>query len=88
MRCQTIQVISLIRGINFDRFHLAVSLVTCYESAELVLKTWRRPCQLEAKYHSFCSVVSWFNSMVNPIVYCFLNKRFRNEYAKVLHCSK
>lgn len=36
MRCQTIQVISLIRGINFDRFHLAVSLVTCYESAELV----------------------------------------------------
>ena len=32
-RCQTIQVISLIRGINFDSFNFAVALVTCSDSA-------------------------------------------------------
>ena len=31
-----------------------------------------------------CSNVSWFNSALNPIVYVFLNPRFRREYIRLL----
>lgn len=38
----------------------------------------------DPRIHSLCSVVTWFNSMVNPIIYCFLNARFRKEYKKII----
>lgn len=38
----------------------------------------------DPRIHSLCSIVTWFNSMVNPIIYCFLNARFRKEYKKIL----
>lgn len=40
--------------------------------------------KFDRRIHALCSLVTWFNSMVNPIIYCFLNKRFRDEYRKIL----
>ena len=40
--------------------------------------------KIDRRIHALCSLVTWFNSMVNPIIYCFLNKRFRDEYRKIL----
>lgn len=40
--------------------------------------------QFDPRIHAMCSLITWFNSMVNPIIYCFLNSRFRDEYKKIL----
>ena len=38
----------------------------------------------DVRVHMSASVVSWFNSSINPIIYVILNPRFRREYIRLI----
>nr|XP_002120235.3 alpha-2 adrenergic receptor [Ciona intestinalis] len=38
----------------------------------------------DPRVHMFASVITWLNSCVNPVVYCFINKRMRLQYKNLL----
>ena len=40
----------------------------------------------DPRIHMGCSIMTWFNSCSNPIIYCLLYPRFQREYKRLLKC--
>ena len=41
----------------------------------------------DPRIHMGCSIMTWFNSCSNPIIYCLLYPRFQREYKRLLKCQ-
>lgn len=41
----------------------------------------------DPRIHMGCSIMTWFNSCSNPIIYCLLYPRFQREYKRLLKCN-
>jgi len=81
------KMISNRQNVDYKLLGISVTIVFVFTALFLpsvIVNLLPNSSQFDPRIHALCSLVTWFNSMVNPIIYCFLNKRFRDEYRKIL----
>merc|ERR1712130_556752 len=61
--------------VDFKLLAISVTIVVVFMTTFLpsvVVNLLPGSRNFDPRIHSLCSVITWFNSMVNPIIYCFL----------------
>ncbi|XP_076806482.1 G-protein coupled receptor moody-like isoform X1 [Clavelina lepadiformis] len=72
-----------------DRRLLRISVAICLVFMILFLPSvivnlFPKSFNIDPRAHMFASIITWFNSCVNPIIYCFMNARMRSQYRLLL----